>query len=222
MDAKRVKISFSKGYIAWSTMGFSIRSLLVKKKSTADQKLTLVGGNEIVNEEDFEKKYAQLYKGICPLRGWCFFSACEDIEPYSEERYQAKRILPNLSYRRQQLSNGRWRQQPEKQHDKRRSSGLEKVQKRSTGEHILRPRTRPHVIGIGRTESNRPVYILRIWGRESRLILFEPGSRDLTLCPLAVVPKVEPSRLKSHVLKQAPSVSTVAAANHDRGILTAN
>lgn len=37
-------------------MGFSIRSLLVKKKSTADQKLTLVGGNEIVNEEDFEAK----------------------------------------------------------------------------------------------------------------------------------------------------------------------
>lgn len=188
MDAKRLKISFSKGYIAWITMGFSIRSLLVKKKSTADQKLTLVGGNEIVNEEDFEAKYAQLYKGTCPLRVWCFFCACEDIEPYSEERYQAKRILPNLSYRRQQLNNGRWRQQTEKQHDKRRSGGLETVQKRSTGEHILRPRT----------------------------ILFEPGSRDLTLCPLAIVPKVEPSRLKSHVLKQAPSVS------HDRGILTAN
>lgn len=89
-------------------------------------------------------------------------AACEDTEPYSEERYQAKRILPNLSYRRQQLNNDRRRQQSEKQQDKRRSGGLETVQKRSTGEHILRQRTRPHVIGIGRTESNRPVYILQI------------------------------------------------------------
>lgn len=107
-------------------MGFSICSLLVKEKST-DQKLTRAGGNEIANEEDFEAKCAQLYKGICPLRGWCIFCACEDIAPYSEEKYQAKRILPNLSYRRQQLNNCRRRQQSEKQHDKRHSGGLETV-----------------------------------------------------------------------------------------------